>query len=129
MNFKESLDGDGKRWRHYFLEELRELYRCEKRWMGILPEVTRNLPAWEIEQTVLQHLEQMVAKVNHLEKIFQTVAAVDQEESRAIKPILREAGTVLVAVTRSTAEVRKQMAVRSAVSKELAEKLPKWLDN
>ncbi|HLS27263.1 MAG TPA: DUF892 family protein [Opitutales bacterium] len=129
MNFKKSLNEDGNRWRHYFLEELRELYRTEKRWMIILPEVTRNLPAPEIERTVLQHLEQMVAKVNHLERIFERVAAVDQEESRAIRPILREAGTVLIAVTRSTAEVRKQVAVRSAVPKELAEKLPPWMDN
>ncbi len=98
--------------RHFFMEEFRELYRSEKRWLIILPEVTRNMPPFEVEQAVVQHLEQTAARVIRLEEIFQFIIAADQSESRKIQPLLREAGHVLTAVTLSTAAIRKRSHIR-----------------
>lgn len=94
--------------RNFFMEEFRELYRCEKRWLIILPEVTRNMPPSDVERAVVEHLEQTVARVIRLEEIFAFLAAEDHKESQTIKPFLKEAGNVLTAVTRSTAAVRNQ---------------------
>lgn len=90
------------------MKEFRELYRCEKRWLIILPEVARNMPPWEVEQAVVQHLEQTAARVIRLEEIFEFLAVADHRESQTIKPLLKEADNVLTAVTLSTAAVRNQ---------------------
>lgn len=107
------------------MEELRELYRCEKRWLIILPEVARNMPAEEVEQAVVQHLEQTAARVILLEEIFESLAVANRSESKAIKPLLQEAGNVLTAVTRSTAAVREQAVARPFIPDEVVDH-PRW---
>jgi ferritin-like metal-binding protein YciE len=92
----------------FFMEEFRELYRREKRWMIILPEVARNLSPVAVDRAVTQHLEQTAARVLYLENIFQLMAAVDSAESRAIRPLLKEVDEVLTAVALSSTAVRRR---------------------
>lgn len=90
----------------FFIEEICSLYQCEKRWMGILPEVTRSLPAREANQVLTRHLEQTAARVIFLEEIFASLEQADRRESRRIEPLMTAASDVLTAVTRSTAAAR-----------------------
>ena len=115
--------------RRYFLEEFCELYRTEKRWMILLPEVARTMSAREVEQVAEQHLEQTLARVDHLEKIFRKIEAVDGDEVCRIRPLLLEADLVLTAVTKSTAVVRKQAAARARFEDVFSKSLQNWQRN
>ena len=91
----------------FFMEEFRELYRREKRWLIILPEVARNMPPEEVSSAVAEHLERTVARVSRLEKIFHLMAETDRKESFRMRPLLAEADQVLAAVTLSSVAFRK----------------------
>lgn len=99
-----------KRLKSFFMEEFRELYRKEKQWLIILPEVARNMPPDEVDDAVAQHLERTAAHVNRLEEIFRLLVATDQRASKKMQPLLREADEVLAAVTLSSFAARNRAA-------------------
>jgi ferritin-like metal-binding protein YciE len=92
----------------FFLEEFRELYRREKQWLIILPEVARHMPPSAVRNAVAEHLERTAARVNRLEEIFRLLAETDQQASRSVKPLLFEADQVLAAVTLSSFAARQE---------------------
>ncbi len=97
------------------MEEFRELYRREKRWLIILPEVTRNMPHLEVERAVEHHLEQTAARVKRLEGIFKLMRLADRNGSWVVKPLLKEADAVLTAVAISSREARGRPSIRPLV--------------
>jgi ferritin-like metal-binding protein YciE len=92
----------------YFLNEFRELFRRERKWLIILPEVARNMPPDKVNRAVTEHLERTAAQVGRLEEIFRLLAQTDQQASVAVRPLLREADEVLAAVTLSSVAARRQ---------------------
>lgn len=88
--------------RIYFMEELSEFHRREKRWLIILPEVERHLHRSAVAAAVEQHLEQTVAHVNFLEELFRLIRAADLPGSQRMRPLLQKADEVLAAVARSS---------------------------
>lgn len=92
----------------FFMEEFRELYRHEKRWMIILPEVARNMSSLAVERAVMRHLEQTAARVVHLEELFELITITDRQESQAMRRLLKEADEVLTAVALSSSALRQQ---------------------
>lgn len=94
--------------RTFFMKEFRELYRRERKWLIILPEVARNMPPPEVDHAVNEHLERTAAQVNRLEEIFRLLAATDLRASRSVEPFLQEADDVLTAVTLSSVAARRK---------------------
>lgn len=95
----------GRRLHLFFLKELCELYRREKRWLIILPEVKRNLPPPDVEYAVEQHLEQTAERVIRLEELLALIVASDRSSLRTVGPLLKEADNVLAAVTLSSLRI------------------------
>ena len=94
--------------RHYFMEEFRELYRSEKRWLRIMPRVARNMPPRAMERATAQHLEQTAARVVHLGEIFHVMIAKNGKEPQEIKRLLNEADEVLTAVSVASAALSRK---------------------
>ena len=92
----------------FFMEEFRELYRREKRWLIIWPEVARNMSLADASTAVSDHLERTAARVSRLERIFHLMAETDRKESFRMRPLLAEADQVLAAVTMSSVAFRKK---------------------
>jgi ferritin-like metal-binding protein YciE len=109
----------------FFLEEFRELYRRERKWLIILPEVARNMPPAEVRTAVTEHLERTAAHVSRLEDIYQLLVQADAQASSTFQPLLREADDVLAAVTLSSVEARRL----ADTSLELDARTPGWKFN
>lgn len=107
----------------FFMDEFREFYRKEKRWLGILPEVARNMPPAAASLAVAEHLERTAARVDRLERIFRMMKETDQKDSHSLWPLLLEADQVLAAVTISSVAFRQIVEERL----ELDVRTPGWL--
>ena len=107
----------------FFMEEFRDFYRKEKRWLGLLPEVARSMPPAAVRLAVTEHLERTAARVDRLERIFRLMAETDQMETHSIRPFLLEADQVLMAVTISSVAIRRTVEEKKL---ELDIRTPGW---